>query len=174
MAGMIQARIGPSRSTERVRPRRGRWPGLSLADGALLSVWLSRDPPAYSALHTHVPVGAFPVEVADAEDEFTVRQVNALWPRRIDVALVVGSAWWIVECKPDADHHALGQVLAYRHWWLGQLPDLRLNRVVVLTDQCQSDCRPVFLEHGIELIELGHVLAHERRRAFTADARDFA
>lgn len=139
----------------------------------LFSTWLARGDIKPVAIHTHVPIGAFPVEVSDAADDFTLRQVNALFPRRIDVALVVGNGWWIVECKPDADHHALGQVLAYRHWWREQLPDKRLDRCVVLTDKCQTDCKSVFAAHEVGVIELGQVLVHAVRRSVVLDSRDF-
>lgn len=81
--------------------------------------------------------------------------MTSLWPRRIDAALRFGEAWWIVECKVNCAHYVLGQCLCYAYWWMRDLAELALERVVVVTDECHDDVACVLQASGIDVVELG-------------------
>lgn len=148
----------------RLRPWRGRYVGLSANDGSLLAVWLMQLAVKPDELHTHVPIGELPFEPSDMDDPFTRSCIEAAWPRRIDVAMRYGDEWWLIECKPDADHHALGQILCYRFWWERDVTDKPLARTIVLTDRVDPDCETAFAHYDVELVEVGDMFDRTRRR----------
>lgn len=128
--------------------------GLSNRDRTLLQRFLGslREDP--DELHTHVPVGRLPA-VDDAElDAFTRKQIESLWPRRIDAMLRFGSEWWLVECKPDANHYVLGQLLCYWYWLSRDCPKISCRRLVLVTDVCDPEVLPVLERCGVSVLEL--------------------
>lgn len=146
--------FGPSPRTRRDLNRPYRWLGLSARDCRLLEEWLPTLDPQPDELHTHVPVGSIPKLDELRDSAFNRKQLESLWPRRIDAVLRFGETWWIIECKPDANHYVVGQVLCYRHWWLRDCGELKLARCVVLTDRCDPDVEPVLKEHQVEVVAL--------------------
>lgn len=148
------SRPGPSESTRREVGIPFRWLGLSGRDRTLLLRFVGALAVGPDELHTHVPVGRFPV-VDDSElDSFTRKQIEDLWPRRIDAMLRFGRAWWIVECKPDANHYVLGQVLCYAYWLHRDCPWVECTRVIVATDRCDPEVKPVLELCGVSVVEL--------------------
>lgn len=140
------------------------WRGLAGDDAALLATWIAGLEVKPDELHTGIAVGRLP-EIPAAMDTARVRAVQAgtsSW--RVDAAVRFETRWWLIECKPDAGHHALGQVLFYKWWWERQEGYPVAVRFVILTDACDGDMLPVFKEHGIEVIRLGEVLGFSRRR----------
>lgn len=146
---------GPCAATRRDLDRPQGWVGLSWRDHRLLErfVELLRVRPV--ELHTNVRVGRVPVLEAGCDTECNRRIVSALWPRRVDAAMRFGNGWWLVECKPDANHYVLGQLLCYAFWWSRDVPGCELDNVVLVTDACDPDVLPVLCECGIEVLELG-------------------
>lgn len=150
--------LGISDQTRRDPRRPRRWMGLRPDDGALLAIWVDSLGASLQELHTHVPVASDDVDVVDVADPRMRRLAEQLYPRRVDAVLLIKDEWWLVECKPSADHMALGQVLCYAFWWEGLPAGPDLQHVAVLTDQADEMCRRAYFAHGVELIELGPVL----------------
>ena len=146
--------FGPSPATLRDMTRPRGWLGLSHRDCRLLQDWLITLEPQPDELHTHVPVGSIPTLEPLHDSEFNRKQLESLWPRRIDAVLRLGDVWWIVECKPDANHYVLGQVVCYRFWWQRDAVECPLGRCLVITDRCDEDVLPVLEENQIDVVEL--------------------
>ena len=140
------------------------WRGLAGDDAALLATWLDRLEDEPDELHTGIAVGPLP----EIPVEFSTPRLKAVqvgtssW--RVDAAVRFGAKWWLIECKPDASHYALGQLLFYRWWWQQHPGYPIVERLVVLTDECDADMIPVFETYGVEVIQLGEVLGFSRRR----------
>jgi len=132
-----------------------RWAGLSSNDAELLERFLRTMPRPPDELHTHVPVGRLPVVHEDQDDPDTAKLLATLWPRRIDAMARWGEDWYLIECKPDAAHYVVGQVLCYYFWLLRERPDLPIAMPVVLTDKADEDVLPVLEALGIIVVELG-------------------
>lgn len=140
------------------------WRGLSGDDAALLATWVVRFAVKPDELHTGIPVGRLP-EIPPELDTPRLRAVQAgtsSW--RVDAVVRFGDKWLAFECKPDAGHYALGQVLFYRHWWERQDGYPAIDAWAILTDECDADLLPVADRYGIGVIELGEVLEYSRRR----------
>lgn len=156
-------RCGLSEATLRDVSRPRRWMGLSADDGTLLATWLERMETKPTELHTHVPIGWDRPTFPDEPDPCVRRMADSIYPRRIDAVLVFGGDHVLVECKPGADHFALGQVLCYAFWWESEAALPALSRVVVLTDLTDSYVKRAFFAYGVEVVELGEVLSLSRR-----------
>ena len=156
--------MGPSDETRRVLPFVRRYPGLSPDDDKLLRSWLGSLAKLPDELHTHVPVGNLPQLLGDLNTAANRAQVEASYPRRIDCACLFGGRWTIVECKPEADHHALGQVLCYRWWWERDCPELVVDRSLVVTDVCVADCAGPYNAFGVMVHQCGDVLEFRATR----------
>ncbi|KKN09938.1 hypothetical protein LCGC14_1041510 [marine sediment metagenome] len=146
---------GPTAATLRDPAVPFRWAGLSSNDAELLERFLRTMPRPPDELHTHVPVGRLPVVHEDQDDPDTAKLLATLWPRRIDVMARWGDDWYLIECKPDAAHYVVGQVLCYYFWLLRERPDLASPTPVVLTDKADEDVLPVLEALGIVVVELG-------------------
>ncbi len=166
---------GISDATRRVIGGERRYPGLSMLDDALLKRWLLDLGSEADELHTHVPIGERPVELEDMMCPRMQRMADAAWPRRIDAVLRYGKKWVLVECKPAADHHALGQVLCYKFWWQQTAGLPPLSSVRVVTDACDRDCRTAFAHFGVMVDEVGDVgfQRDDQRRLVMVDAGAF-
>jgi hypothetical protein len=140
------------------------WRGLAGDDAALLATWIERLEVKPDELHTGIPVGRLPVLPEELRTEWFERLQASTSSFRLDAAVRFGSEWWLIECKPDAGHMALGQLVFYRWWWQQQPGYPIASRLVVLTDDCDADFIPVFETQGIEVIRLGEVLGFSRRR----------
>jgi len=146
---------GPSDATRRDPASPFRWMGLSKRDRGLLLRFLAVLKVGPDELHTHVPVGRLPA-VDDSElDAFTRKQIESLWPRRIDAMLRFGREWWLVECKPDANHYVLGQLLCYYYWLCRDCPQISCRRLVLVTDVCDPEVLPVLERCGVTVLEVG-------------------
>jgi len=163
--------MGPCDETRRLDGSARRYPGLSPGDDTLLRSWLASLAKPPEEIHTHVPVGNLPRLLGELNTAANRAQVEASYPRRIDCACRFGDGWTIVECKPEADHHALGQILCYRWWWERDLPGLRVDRVMVVTDVCVADCAGPYNAYGVVVHSCGPVLEFEasRRREVFGD-----
>jgi len=146
---------GPSDQTLRDPAVPFRWKGLSANDAELLAGFLEVMPSSPDELHTHVPVGLVPVTHDDMDDADTAELMAVLWPRRVDAACRWGDEWYLIECKPDAAHYVVGQMLCYYFWWVRERPDLPAPTLVLVTDKCDDDVLPVLESLGIVVVELG-------------------
>lgn len=145
---------GPTAGTLRDPAVPFRWSGLSANDAALLERFLELMPRPPDELHTHIPVGRLPYAHEDEDDPDTAKLLRTLWPRRIDAMCRWGEDWYLIECKPDAAHFVVGQVLCYFHWLLRERPDLAVPVPLVLTDTADADVLPVLEALGITVLEL--------------------
>jgi len=134
-----------------------RWAGLSPTDRTLLEVYVERMARKPDAIHTHVAVGTIPVYHEDGDDPVIRAQLEACWPRRIDAVLRWGRKYQLVECKPDANHYVLGQLLCYVYWWLEHCHDLPEPQAVLVTDRCDPDVKPVVEALGVRVVEVGDI-----------------
>jgi hypothetical protein len=148
-------RPGPTDATLRDINAPLRWLGLSANDHELLARFLDLMPRPPDELHTHVPVGALPVVHEDMDDGFTAELLATLWPRRVDAACRWGDDWYLIECKPDAAHYVVGQVLCYYFWWVRERPDLPAPVPVIVTDKVDADVLPVLDALGVVVVEVG-------------------
>ncbi len=146
---------GPCEDTRRDVENPRSWAGLAPRDRGLLESFLDEMKGTPDELHTNVGVGRVPVLEADVDTPRNRKMIASLWPRRIDAAMKFGRRWWLVECKPDANHYVVGQILCYVYWWARDCPACRLERVVLVTDVCDADVRPVLSVLGVEVVELG-------------------
>ena len=155
--------LGGSKDTLRDIQYKGRWPGLSYDDDFLLHRWVSEllvDPAEF---HTHIPLGSLPELVGDLDTASNRKQVASSWARRADAAVRVGHDWWLIECKPEADHHALGQLLCYRFWWERERAAGAISQSIVVTDLCDKDIKVAFSAYGVRVYECGAVLPFRKR-----------
>lgn len=134
------------------RPRH--WHGLTGVDRGLLAVWVSDRMSEVAELYTDVPCGVVPCLDGAVGDPFLREQVRANHPLRIDAVAYWRGAWWVMECKPDAGHLALGQVLTYGVY--AGFADEKLNgaRLAVITDEAAPFAGPVYDRYGVELFEV--------------------
>lgn len=149
-----QADPGPSPATLRDLAVPFRWAGLSRRDKDLLGAFLESLDRRPDEFHTHVPVGRLPAVDDAAGDAFTRKQIESLWPRRIDAMMRFGREWWLVECKPDANHYVLGQLLCYWYWLRRDCPTINCRRLVLVTDTCDPEVLPVLERCGVSVVEL--------------------
>jgi len=143
--------LGCDPTTSRTWPCGRRLAGLSRQDDTLLRGYLRGLGTVPAELHTHVPVGALPGEPEGVVTERDRAMVEALWPRRIDCVLLVGGLWRLLEVKPVADHHALGQVLCYGFWWRQVKRFPGLDELGVVTWRCDADCVAAYSHFGVRV-----------------------
>lgn len=151
--------MGPCEDTRRDIHHPQSWRGLSMRDRAVLSAWVTRPAAAIDELHTDVPVGEISAELRAAAGQIPETQLEAMYALRIDALLRTGERRFIVECKPWANAHALGQVLTYRALlelcggpWVGAVP-------VVCCCGIDDQLRAVYDAFGIETFCVGNILA---------------
>ncbi len=144
---------------ETVRPRGHAplWRGLSEDDGLLLEAWVDEYYDSISELHTHVACGLCAAEAEDLERLASAAMVRHLYARKADAVVRFRRGWIIVECKPTADHRALGQLLFYRLHLAKATPELRGARLMVLCTECDEDFREAFVKNGIEVCVISFV-----------------
>ena len=155
--------MGPCDETRRELSHGGRWPGLSFDDNDLLHRYLDGLDVLPNELHTHIPLGSLPELVGGLDTQRNRKQVQSSWARRADAALLFGGKWTLIECKPEADHHALGQILCYRFWWERERHLGRISKCIVVTDVCDADVKVAFSSFGVRVHECGPVLPFRKR-----------
>ncbi|MEE8478137.1 MAG: hypothetical protein V3S19_07185 [Gemmatimonadales bacterium] len=104
-----------------------------------------------------MPVGEVPALRREHDTESNRRLIRGVYPRRIDLMILFGQTWWMVEGKIAARHYVLGQILSYAFWWERGAQRGKLGRLVVVTDAVDPDMRPVFRAAGVDLVELSAV-----------------
>ena len=79
-----------------------------------------------------------------------------LTQKKIDVVGHKGDEAHIIEIKPNAGPTAFGQIVAYKQLWTKKYPEVSNVKMVVLTNEPQSDFEGIFAANGIELIKTGY------------------
>jgi hypothetical protein len=143
--------FGPSAGTRRSLTDEYRWSGLSASDSAVFASFLKLVGGDVDELHTHVPVGGVVEAPLGCEFGGCGVMVAALYPRRVDAAVRVGSGWWLIECKPGRGMHGLGQLLSYFFWWVRDCASCPVSRLVLVCEECDDDQRAVYECFGIDV-----------------------
>lgn len=146
-----ESTLGLCLGTVRPRGHAPCWRGLSEDDGMLLETWVDEYYDSISELHTHVACGLCRESVAEFREHGSPGMVRHLYARKADAVVCFREGWIIVECKPTADHRALGQLLFYRHHLRKVTACLANPRLLVLCTECDEDFREVMLAHGVEV-----------------------
>lgn len=76
--------------------------------------------------------------------------------KRIDVVGRANGQSTIIEVKPRAGASAIGQLIVYAALYNQDFPELRTGRRMIITDELAPNTREIFVQNGIEIIELGY------------------
>lgn len=152
-----EASLGLCFETVRPRGHAPLWRGLSEDDGLLLEAWVDEYYDSISELHTHVACGLCAVEAGVLEQGASPGMVRHLYARKADAVVRFRLGWIIVECKPTADHRALGQLRFYKLHLAKATPELSGARLMVLCTECDEDFREAFVANGIEVCVVSFV-----------------
>lgn len=77
---------------------------------------------------------------------------NRLYQKKIDVVGYKGEEVWIIELKPSAGMHSLGQILTYKHLSKDILALNRQQTLAVICEKTAGEMIPLFIEHKIIII----------------------
>lgn len=148
-------RDGLCEATKRELDGPRHWRGLTAVDAALLAMWVRVHRCDIGELHTDVMCGVVPALEGDLATDLNQVCVHSLHPLRIDACAWFEMAWWILECKPFAGHHALGQVLCYGHWGAEGNSRLVGARMGIITDVASPALEPVCAKYNVTVFETG-------------------
>lgn len=93
--------------------------------------------------------------VGDVEHDQYVRDFQILTQKKIDAVVHKDSFVYVVEIKPFAGAHALGQVETYSTLLRRKDPNIGGISKVIVTNKAQSDYGFVFEKYGVTLFEVG-------------------
>ncbi len=133
---------------------RGRWPGLTAIDGAIFEAFVIANQESIQEIYTDVPCGLCALPPEWMRNDAGRRQLEAIYPLRIDAIVKAGGIWHVVEVKPDAGYGSLGQVLTYIYWAKLTCPDLAEAMPCVVTDRVQDAVKPVFEQLNVTVFEV--------------------
>lgn len=132
----------------------GRWPGLTAIDGAIFEQFVANNKSVIDEIHTDVPCGICASPPEWLRTDQGKRQLESMYPLRIDAVVRAGGVWHIVEVKPDAGYRSLGQVLTYKFWAKHTNPMLVDAVPCIVTDRVQEVITPVFDLYGVTVFEV--------------------
>lgn len=126
--------------------------GLSPADSQLMTAFVDFASPHVVELHTHVPCGWKDIIDGELFADSPHRAIAAAYARRADGVVLTTNAWHIIECKPVANHTALGQCMFYG-LHLGKAdPELAAAQLHVVTFDADRDFREVYDAHKVNIV----------------------
>lgn len=88
------------------------------------------------------------------EIEAVVKSITALTQLRIDAVGETDREIWIFEVKPRAGRSALGQLEAYRFWYVRQFRPSKPVRLAVVCYDVDKNLEPIFQSKGIEVFRV--------------------
>lgn len=88
------------------------------------------------------------------EIEAVVKSITALTQLRIDAVGETDREIWIFEVKPRAGRSALGQLEAYRFWYVRQFRPAKPVRLAVVCYDVDKNLEPIFASKGIEVFRV--------------------
>jgi len=88
------------------------------------------------------------------EIEAVVKSITALTQLRIDAVGETEREIWIFEVKPRAGRSALGQLEAYRFWYIRQFRPSKPVRLAVVCYDVDKNLEPIFASKGIEVFRV--------------------
>jgi hypothetical protein len=77
---------------------------------------------------------------------------NRLYQKKIDVVGYIGEKVWIIEIKPNAGMHALGQILTYKFLTKDILALNRQQTLAIICEKTATEMHDLFKEHKIKII----------------------
>lgn len=131
------------------RARAPRFPGLNIYERELLHRHIDTTLAPAVRLYANVPCGPIPEIESDASGWPSPAELEKLYARKIDLIAELPGDWWLIEIKPHANYHALGQLLTYAYHLATDYPVIVQPRLVILTDQPAHDLPPVAAKYGI-------------------------
>jgi len=92
-----------------------RCPGLSEHDGSIWRSFVAANPRHFQQAWFYVPVTTGPQDLSQYCPQTLAEQMWPSYAYRPDVVATRHGTIWVIELKPHATHHALGQALYYAH-----------------------------------------------------------
>jgi len=147
--------VGPCGGT--LRPSDGslRWAGLSVGDELVLGQFLEWLGVVPDELHTNVPLGWMPDGEEVEGDVAWRRMLVDVYASKCDAALRFGCEWWIVECKPRASLHGLGQLLGYCYLWECCCAEKRACRLILACTEGDAHSEAACAACGVDVVVVG-------------------
>lgn len=127
---------------------RMQFPERSAVESAIIAQFLQAHLLEYDRYSITVRVGQGVTPNPD-HLEGVQRQTRTNSQMRIDMMAWQGSQPWIFEVKLRANHHAIGQLVTYRHLWMEDNPDAPPPQLAVLARTIEPDMPGVFAANGI-------------------------
>lgn len=149
---------GPTADNRIELPTQRTLPGLSYEDDCLAHAYLDRLPNRFKQCHANIAIGTVAKPPDHEPDAFELKQLTHQWAKRIDLATLHGDLWNLIECKPRADHKAIGQILCYQFWW-HQTPQLSNNtRPLIVCQRSDDDVLAAARHFHIEILTLPNAI----------------
>jgi hypothetical protein len=126
---------------------------LAPLEGDLLARWWARwgqEFSEYEFAHRFGPP-AIPTEGLSGPLLHWAEVVSRL---RADMIARRGAAWYIFEIKPIAKPAALGQLLAYAHYWPQEFPDRPAPRLAIICELIPEYMRAPLAAWDVEVFEV--------------------
>jgi hypothetical protein len=90
-----------------------KYPGMRPRDEVIWDKFIQKFPDQFIHCFYNVPVGN-PAKNSEEREAMLYNGAYGVTQWRVDVVAVNGDKNWVIEIKPDADTHAIGEVLAYK------------------------------------------------------------
>lgn len=124
------------------------YPHMMAEDRAVWTKFLTTDRNRLKRVWYDVKVG-YGVLLDLGASDVERRIAAGLTRKRIDVVCSVGGGFWVVEIKPRASMHAIGQVISYARLFLKEYSPAGQVVPVIVCDQYDHDLLDEFDELGI-------------------------
>jgi hypothetical protein len=129
-----------------------KYPHMMPEDTAIWTAFLEGGKYIPDKVWYDVKVGQ-PMPMPGGEPPWMKKYVSYSTRKRIDVVARVGLDHWVIECKPNAGHAALGQVIHYARAFMREYEYPGEVVPVIITDSMDPDLKIDYQEIGIVVIE---------------------
>lgn len=131
--------------------KRGWYPHLMPEDVAVWERFIEAYPDYYETVQYDVPVGRIP-EFVKNEPDATMRAMEKLYKKKIDVLAESPRTFDIVELKPVCTIATVGQVNGYKHFYVRDEKPDREPRAVVICGAASEDVIEYAEEYGVTVL----------------------
>lgn len=118
-------------------------------DRTVFARWLSLFEPLFDRYEYDVHVGPVPNPLHPLPPHLQ-ELMDTIYSLRIDVVAWKGEQPTIIEVKPSAGLSAIGQLYAYRFFWIEQKKSEKEPLLMVVTANARPYMKPLFESAGIE------------------------